>query len=230
VIACAKWYAAEWSRSLWLLSKTSALSSCSPPPVGLKGNSICSDVSYSHVDSSANSALKAIASLTLSIVTIVSLPCLSSNLPAYLGSALVKIMLISSCCGFRFVVRLPPLHAKHLPPQPSNIFVFISPLFQATHVRTFLQKRPNNWRVNCTFTNEIKRFRCKWFFCGRKQSIHVVVDDSPVMTIGQSCTTLECCSTACSVEDETQNAELNGNQYGGEIWVNCKFKLNKKKS
>jgi len=197
VIEGAKWYATEWSRTLWLLSKTSVLSLCSPPPVSLEGNPIFSKVSHNHVDSSANSTLKAIASLTLSIVTIVSLPCLSSNLPAYLGSALVKIMLISSCCGFKFVVRLPPLHAKHSPPRPSNILcshvVFIPPLFQATHVRTFLQKRPSNWRVNCTFTNEIEQFRCKWFFCGRNQSIQVVVDDSPVMTIGKSCTTLECC-------------------------------------
>jgi hypothetical protein len=42
----------------------------------------------------------------LSIVTIMAPPCLSSNLPSYLGSALVKIMLISGCCGFRFVVRI----------------------------------------------------------------------------------------------------------------------------
>jgi len=43
----------------------------------------------------------------------VSLPCLSSTL--------VKIMLIDDCCGFRFVVRLPLLHAKHSPPRPSCI-------------------------------------------------------------------------------------------------------------
>jgi len=77
-------------------------------------------VSHNHVDSSVSSALKAIAFLTLSIVTIVSPPWLSSNLPEYLGSAVMKIMspAISGCCGFRFVVRfvrLPPLHAKHLP-------------------------------------------------------------------------------------------------------------------
>jgi len=47
--------------------------------------------------------------------------CLSSNLPTYLGSVLVKIMLISGCCDFRFVIRLPPLHALHLPPRPSCI-------------------------------------------------------------------------------------------------------------
>jgi len=62
-----------------------------------------------------------IAFLTVSIVTIVSPPCLSSNLPAYLRSALVKIMPISGFCGFRFVVRIPPLHAKHLPPRPSCV-------------------------------------------------------------------------------------------------------------
>ena len=90
----------KWSRTLWLLSKSSALSSCSAQRVGLKGKPICFDVSHNHVDSSANSALKAIAFLTLSIVTIVSPPCLSSNLPAYLGSALVKIMPINGCCGF----------------------------------------------------------------------------------------------------------------------------------
>ena len=44
--------------------------------------------------------LKAIACLTLSIVAMVLPPCLSSNLPAYLGSALVKIMPINGCCGF----------------------------------------------------------------------------------------------------------------------------------
>jgi len=83
-----------------------SLSLCSPPPVGLKGKSMCSDVSHNHVDSSANSALKAIASLTLSIVTIVSPPCLSSNLPAYLRSALVKIMPLSGCCcGFYIYIR-----------------------------------------------------------------------------------------------------------------------------
>ena len=38
-----------------------------------------------------------------------------------LGSALVKIMPINGCCCFRFVVRLPHLHAKHLPPRPSSI-------------------------------------------------------------------------------------------------------------
>ena len=72
------------------------------------------------IDSSANSALKEIAFLTLSIVTIVSLLCLSSNLPAYLGSTLMKIMPISGCYGFRFVVQIPPgpLHAKHLPRPP----------------------------------------------------------------------------------------------------------------
>jgi len=49
---------------------------------------ICSDVSHNHNDSSANSALKVIASLTLSIVTIVPQPCLSCILLAwaYLGS------------------------------------------------------------------------------------------------------------------------------------------------
>ena len=73
----------------------------------------CCDVSHNHFDSSANSALKAIASLTLSIVTIVSPPCLSSKLPAYLGSAVVKIMPISGYYGFRFVVcrRLEPSFA-----------------------------------------------------------------------------------------------------------------------
>ena len=62
--------------------------------------------------SSANSALKAIASLTISIITTV----LSSNLPAYLGSAFVQIILINGYCGFRFVVLLPPLHVstRHL--------------------------------------------------------------------------------------------------------------------
>jgi len=105
---------------LWLLSKTSsALSSCSPPPDCLKGKPSCTDVCHNHVDSSANSALKAIAFLILSLVTIV--PSLSSNLPAYLGSALVEIMPINGCCGFRFVIRLPPLHAQHLPPRTSCI-------------------------------------------------------------------------------------------------------------
>jgi len=100
------------SRTLWLVSKASDLFSCSPPPVSLKGKPICSDVSHNHVDSSANSALKAIAFLSLYIVTRVSPPCLSSDLLAYLGSALVKFMPISGCCGFRFVVRIPLLHAN----------------------------------------------------------------------------------------------------------------------
>jgi len=52
--------ATKWTRTLWLLSKTSALSSCSPPPVNLKGKPICSNVSQNHGDSSVNSALKAI--------------------------------------------------------------------------------------------------------------------------------------------------------------------------
>jgi len=56
VIAGAKRYATKWSRTPWQLSKSSALSSSSPPPVGLKGKPICSDVSHNHVDSSANSA------------------------------------------------------------------------------------------------------------------------------------------------------------------------------
>ena len=37
-----RWCATKQSRTLWLLSKSSALSSCSPPPVGLKGKPICS--------------------------------------------------------------------------------------------------------------------------------------------------------------------------------------------
>ena len=50
-------------------------------------------------------------------------PCLSSNLPAYLGSALVKSMPITDCCDFKFFVRLTPLNAnlKHSPPRPSCI-------------------------------------------------------------------------------------------------------------
>ena len=52
------------------LDKNSALSSCSPPSVGLKGNPICSNVSHNHVDSFANSALKAITSLTLSSLSL----------------------------------------------------------------------------------------------------------------------------------------------------------------
>jgi len=103
------------------MSKSSYLSSCSPPPVGLKGKPICSDVSHNHVDSSANSVLQAIASLTLSIVIIVSLPCLSSNLPAYLEFAVVKIMLIRGCYCFRFVFRPPPFHAEHLPPRQLHL-------------------------------------------------------------------------------------------------------------
>jgi len=120
VIAGAKWYATKCPRSCWQLSKSSALSSSSPPPVGLKGKPICSDVSHNHNDSSANFALKAIAFLTLSIITSSPL-CLSSNLPAYLGSALVKIMPISGCCGVWFIFRPPLLHALHLPPRPSCI-------------------------------------------------------------------------------------------------------------
>jgi len=34
---------------------------------------------------------------------------------------MVKIMLINGCCGFRFIFRFPPLHAKHLPPRSSCI-------------------------------------------------------------------------------------------------------------
>ena len=114
----------KWSRTSWLLSKSSALSSCSPPPVGLKGKPICSDVSHILQLPSMRSwrtsqhglrswrtsqhGLKAIACLTLSIVTMVLPPCLSSNLPAYLRSGLVKIMPINFCFGFRFIVRLPP--------------------------------------------------------------------------------------------------------------------------
>ena len=100
-----------------------------PPICWSQGVHICSDVSHNQVDSS----LKAIASPTLSIVTIVSLPCLSSNLPAYLGSALVKIMTINGCCGFRCVVRLPPLHAKHSPPRPSCISLTIPHLAHCLH-------------------------------------------------------------------------------------------------
>ena len=118
VITGARWYATKWSRVLWLLAKSTALSSCSTPPVGLKGTLICSDTSHIHVDSSANSALKVIASLTISILTKVSLPYLLSNLPAHLGVALVKVMPTSGCCGFWFVVQPPPLHTKHLPPRP----------------------------------------------------------------------------------------------------------------
>ena len=59
VIAASKWYATKWSRILWLLSESSVLFSCSPPPVSLKGKPICSEVSHDHVDSSSNSALKA---------------------------------------------------------------------------------------------------------------------------------------------------------------------------
>ena len=40
MIAGAKWYATKWSRALRLLSKSSALSWCSLPPVGLKGKSL----------------------------------------------------------------------------------------------------------------------------------------------------------------------------------------------
>jgi len=36
MIAGAKWYATEWSRTPWLLSKCPGLSSCFPPSVGLK--------------------------------------------------------------------------------------------------------------------------------------------------------------------------------------------------
>jgi len=121
VITGAKWYATKWSHTLWQLSKSSALSSFTPPPVSLKGMDICFDVSHNHFDWSANSALKAIDPPSLAIVTIVSPLWLSSNLPAYLGSALVKIMLISSCCGFRVIFRAPPLHTLHLPPRPSCI-------------------------------------------------------------------------------------------------------------
>ena len=75
VITGAKWYTTKWSRTLLLLSKSSALSLCSPPPVGLKSKFICSDVSHIHVDSSANFDLKVIASPTLSVVTVLSPPC-----------------------------------------------------------------------------------------------------------------------------------------------------------
>ena len=85
----------------------------------LKGTPICSNVSHNHVDKSIISALKAISSLTLSNVTTVSPPCLSSNLPAYLGSASVKIMQLSGCCGLKFIFRHPPLHSVNLPPRPS---------------------------------------------------------------------------------------------------------------
>jgi len=123
LIAGGKWHATKWSRTLWLLSKSSALSSCSLSPVGLKEKPICCKVSHNHVDSSSNSALKVIALLTLSIITTVSPSCLSSNLPAYLRvrSALGKIIPISGCCSFCFVVQMPPLHAKHLPPWPRCI-------------------------------------------------------------------------------------------------------------
>jgi len=130
--SCVSHYATKWSRTLWLLSKSSALYSCCFPHFSLKGKPICSDVSHNHVDSSANSALKAIACLTLPIVTIVAPPCLSSNLPAYLGSSFVKIMPISGCCGERFVVRIPLLHATlstcHLDPVASCESPYQTPL------------------------------------------------------------------------------------------------------
>jgi len=94
--------------SLWSLSESAALLWCSPPPACPKGTPICSDVSQYHVDLSFNSALNAIASLTLSIVTIVSLLCLMSNLPVYLGSTLVKIISLSGCSGFRCFSWCPP--------------------------------------------------------------------------------------------------------------------------
>ena len=74
-IAGTKWYATKWSRTFWLLPKSSALSLRSPLPVGLNGKPICSNVSHDHVDSSADSALKVVAFLTLSFVTIMPLPC-----------------------------------------------------------------------------------------------------------------------------------------------------------
>ena len=75
-----------------------------------KAKSSCYDVSHNHDNDSLNSALKAIASLILSIVT----PCLSynMNLPAYLGSLLVKTMLLSGCYD-RFFFRLSLSHALH---------------------------------------------------------------------------------------------------------------------
>ena len=95
-----------------------------------KRRPICSDVSHNHVDTSANSTSKATASLTLSIVTIVSPPYLSSDLPAYLRSALLKIMPLSGCCVARFDFHHLPLQAMHLPPRPRCILwkSFLSPL------------------------------------------------------------------------------------------------------
>ena len=49
-------------------------------------------MSHNHFHSSVSSALKVSACTTLSIVTIVSPPYLSSNLRAFLESALVKII------------------------------------------------------------------------------------------------------------------------------------------
>ena len=57
----------------------------------------------------------------LTLATVFLMSCLSSNLPAYLGSALMKIMPLSGCCGSRFFFRIPPLHAKQLPPRPSCV-------------------------------------------------------------------------------------------------------------
>ena len=70
--------------------KSSAFSLCSSPPACLKGKHICPDVSHNHVDSFVNSALKVIAILTLSIVTIVSPPAFLAKIWQTMGTPAIN--------------------------------------------------------------------------------------------------------------------------------------------
>ena len=142
VIAGANWYATKWSRTLWLLSKSSALSSCSPPPVCLKGNPICSDVSHNHVDSSAKSALKAIASLPLhchnSVATLLVVYCQhTSDLQWWISCrSVAAVVFVSS-----FESLLCALSTCHLDPVASCDVKFLVKLLDDPALCTLLALR-----------------------------------------------------------------------------------------
>jgi len=80
------------------------------------GNLICSDVSQIQLDSSSNSGLTILTSLTSCISIVVSPPCGSSSSPAYRGSTLVIICflhpwhLLLLKPGFSTKLRLPFLY------------------------------------------------------------------------------------------------------------------------
>jgi len=139
-----------------LLSRSPVLFSCSPQHVGLMGKPIRSDASHNHVDSFTDSTLKAIASLTLFIITIVPPSCSSSNPPAYLefASALVKISsLINGCCGPQFIFCSPPLHALHLPPSTQlHLMKVLAKLFDDTALCTLLTPRSAWWILSPSCT------------------------------------------------------------------------------